>query len=483
MGRKRILVVIPRGECLRNFVFSEFLTHLRESAEVILLSVVSNEAFRSDPAVSACEVIPLDYAQEPKAAIATRFVLDRAHMRWSNTVFYRYKREAEAQTNSVKKKCKTALRNLYSLPFSFRGGVLFLTRLEHWISQHLRSTDYFIDLLKKLKPDLVFNCSQDWGPSKLPISAARWLGIPTSVFVFSWDNLTCKSRIPVKYDQYFVWNDTMREELLRYYPEVKPSEIVMIGSPQFDFYRNSEWEISRQTFCEQVGADENRPIICYSTAPRVLIPNEEALIEELLTGLERLAFQPRPQLLIRPHPIDPTDRYDGLKSRHPDLVITRPSWRKDETTGFLYPTREDVRLLTNTVRHSCLNINFASTMSIDFAILDKPVINIAWEPGESASGLLTMKYWYDLDHYKPVVETGGVRVAYSCKETIDMISSFLSDPKRDAEGRKRLVKLQCGVVDGQVARRIADEVLAFAGSSSEVIASSETNSQSHVGAL
>ena len=49
---------------------------------------------------------------------------------------------------------------------------------------------------KKIKPDIVFNCSHIHGPgADFPVQVAAFNGIPTSVFLFSWDNLTSRGRI------------------------------------------------------------------------------------------------------------------------------------------------------------------------------------------------------------------------------------------------------------------------------------------------
>ncbi len=61
------------------------------------------------------------------------------------------------------------------------------------------------------------------------------MGIPTAGFIFSWDNLTSRSRIFVPYDDYLVWTDRVRD-LLRLYREVPPTRIYVTGTPQFDFH-------------------------------------------------------------------------------------------------------------------------------------------------------------------------------------------------------------------------------------------------------
>ena len=44
MNRPLIVLVVPRGEAVRNFLYSDTLRLLSEQARVVVLSVVTNEA-------------------------------------------------------------------------------------------------------------------------------------------------------------------------------------------------------------------------------------------------------------------------------------------------------------------------------------------------------------------------------------------------------------------------------------------------------
>ena len=43
------------------------------------------------------------------------------------------------------------------------------------------------------------------------------------------------------------------------------------------------------------------------------------------------------------------------------------------------PTPEDVQFLANLTHHADLNINLGSTMTLDFGLHDKPVVNVAFD--------------------------------------------------------------------------------------------------------
>jgi hypothetical protein len=66
------------------------------------------------------------------------------------------------------------------------------------------------------------------------------------------------------------------------------------------------------------------------------------------------------------------------------------------------------------------------------------------------------------------MKTGGVRIARNVDELIKFINMYLSNPKLDSEGRKRIVREQCYKVDGRVGERIAKYILGFSTLLTEV---------------
>src|SRR5690606_8761137 len=113
-----------------------------------------------------------------------------------------------------------------------------------------------------------------------------------------------------------------------------------------------------------------------------------------------------------------------------------------------------------------LNINLASTMTLDFAIHDKPVVNVAFDVADPPPfGVPLWEYFYRFEHYRPVVELGAARFARSPEELAEHVNAYLQDSALDHEARRRLVELQVGIPIGQSSRRIV-QVLECIGNSS-----------------
>jgi hypothetical protein len=386
-----------------------------------------------------------------------RDLLDMAHGRWlwSQAARERWRRrEAEATTLALK--LKRTAKTLACYPFANRVGLRVLEAAHDATTRWLSSTNPYERLLRDLQPSLVFNASHVHGNAGLAVvRTARWLGIPTATFIFSWDNLTSQGRIVPQYDYYLVWNELVRQQLLDIYPDVRPDRVFVTGTPQFDFHFRPEFHWSRETFCRHVGADPRRPIVLYTTGMANHMPGEPALVEELADILASLTDLGSPQLIVRVYPKDRTGRFEALKQRG-DILVPSIPW----DPAWLTPEPEDGYLLTNLLRHAALGVNVASTVSLELCMFDKPVINIGYNPPGVETGGIEYTRYYDFDHYRPLVESGAVSLARSADQLRALLREHLSRPRGAADQRQDLLKrFFDGTLDGGVARRIASRLV------------------------
>jgi CDP-glycerol glycerophosphotransferase (TagB/SpsB family) len=97
----------------------------------------------------------------------------------------------------------------------------------------------------------------------------------------------------------------------------------------------------------------------------------------------------------------------------------------------------------------------ASTMTLDFAIHDKPVVNIAFDVADPPPfGVPLWDFYYRYEHYRPVVELGAARFARSSGELAEHVNAYLQDPSLDRDSRSKLVNLEVGHQVGQSSRKI-----------------------------
>ncbi len=119
------------------------------------------------------------------------------------------------------------------------------------------------------------------------VKAARTLGVPSALLVFSWDNLSNKGVIHTIPDRVFVWNEVQREEATKLH-RVPAAAVVATGAPRFDLFFRMAPSLDRAAFCETAGLDPARPLVVYlassPAADAVVGLNTSAEIEAGILG-------------------------------------------------------------------------------------------------------------------------------------------------------------------------------------------------------
>jgi CDP-glycerol glycerophosphotransferase (TagB/SpsB family) len=107
-----------------------------------------------------------------------------------------------------------------------------------------------------------------------------------------------------------------------------------------------------------------------------------------------------------------------------------------------------------------------STLAIDAALCDTPVIGVAFDGLHQLPYSRSIRRAYDYTHYKPLVDTGGLRLVESEEEMIELVNRYLADPELDHDGRATIVREQAWKVDGRSGERVARLIAASARSRS-----------------
>ena len=456
-----IVAIIPRGEVLRNFGFTGTFEKIARERTLSLLSVKTPRSCDSFFDDLGARIFPLTEYPEPWLVRIQREMLDIAHGRWiwSRAAQARWQtRDREAIT--VAQKAKRLGKKAIGIAMANKPGLNMLTITERSTSKMLSYKEEYLKLYESLKPGLVFNGSHIHSRNAIQaVQSAQWLGIPTATFVFSWDNLTSQGRVILPYDYFLVWNEALKDQLLDLYDWIRPENVFVTGTPQFDFHFQPGFHMSREEFCESIGADPARPIVFYSTGMANHMPGEPEIVEQIADILGDIEIAVRPQLLVRVYPKDQTGRFESLKARRKDIIFPRVEWEPE----WLTPKYEDSKALVNTLRHCAVGINVASTISLELCMFDKPVINVGFNPPSVAEAEVSYARYYEFDHYKPVIESGAICLARSEQELREMILECLRNPAARSHERRMLISEMFGdTLDGCSSTRVADTLLRLA---------------------
>jgi hypothetical protein len=200
------------------------------------------------------------------------------------------------------------------------------------------------------------------------IKAARKLGIPTALPVYSWDNLSTKGLIHVTPDVLFVWNEYQLEDA-RQIHDIPPSKIRVVGSPFFDkWFAPPSDPLSREAFCARIGFDPARKILLYLGSSKNIAKDESWFVEEVAAALAESpsAAVREAQILIRPHPAN----FDVYRR------LTESGLKVWPENGALPETRQDFADMRNSFEHADAALGINTSGMIDSVLADLPTFSV-----------------------------------------------------------------------------------------------------------
>lgn len=453
----RLVVILPRGEALRTFLYPGCFRPFEQEGRLALLSALPPEWVRPHAPSPPSWLAVLPQENLPYSLRLVHELLDLAHGRrlWSKAAQVRWQLRDHEVGTLGRSWFKRQIKKAAALALANKVGFYTLEKLECLIGKWAARKSMVWQLLQSAKPALVFNTSHVHSRNAiLAMHAAKSLGIRTATFVFSWDNLTSQGRLYPRCDYHLVWNRAISKELLQIYPDISPERVFVTGTAQFDAHFAEEGRWSKKRLCQELGLEPDRPIVLYTTGMANHMPFEEELVE-LVADI--LANQPLcPQLVVRVYAKDVSGRFDSLRRRRGDIRFSDPAWRREYFT----PLPEDGPLLQALLTQCDLGINVASTVSLELMMFGKPVVNIGFNPPGRDISPHDYGVFYQFEHYKPLVEDDAVWLAKSPEELREQIGQALLQPgRKDLGAKKVLSRLFDSPMPGPAALNIAKTLL------------------------
>lgn len=426
MKQKKLLVLLPDGVGLRNFAFTSFV----EIGESLGWEVVFWNQTPFELSELGLQEIALRGKPRPLTDLFKRAKinaeLDLREKRFRDPVYQTYK--FPSSNTGLKAKLKNILVSLFTRIFNGEKGV---RRLQKRMKATERKSTFYThckDVLEREKPSYVFCTNQRPINALTPLTAAQDLGIPTGTFIFSWDNLP-KATMVVETDHYFVWSEHMKQELLYYYPFLKPDEIIITGSPQFEPHFDLSLRKERTKFYEEQGLDQDREYICFSGDDETTSPDDPGYLEDLAEAVNKLNNgETKFGIIFRRCPVDFSGRYNEVLEKYKALIVpVAPKWKKmGGRWNSILPTKEDLELQINTILHSSAVVNLASSMVFDFAVLEKPCLYLNYEVDEKADKTWSPQKVYNFVHFRSMPSKSAVIWLNSKNEIKEKITFALT---------------------------------------------------------
>lgn len=439
------LLLVPDGVAIRNFLCTRFVDRLLgDGGRVTLWHALPDASLaqhRDRWPQERVTWLPLPAYREGLAERVLRQAKVDAQLAWqAEDDAADVQRRLRRPSKHLPTRLVAAAAGLTGRAFGSAAGV---QRLDRWHARTALARQAFGDYARTiatLAPDVVF-CTHQRASRAVPaMLAAQSAGVPTATFVYSWDNLP-KGRMAVHADHVLVWSTHMRDELRRYYPELPDDRVTVVGTPQFEHYFDPTLRQDRATFFTEHGLDPARPVVCFSGDDVTTSPYDPQYLRDTAQALRALGEggdRPQPQLLFRRCPVDASDRYDPVLADFPEIVTSDPRWLTVEGDWTqLVPTMADTALLVNVVAHCDCVVNLGSTMAMDFAILDKPAVYLAYTPAHTDPALgWRVDDIYRLPHFRTVHALEPVGWARHREDLADAVATALDHPERGRDARR-----------------------------------------------
>jgi hypothetical protein len=445
----------------RMFLHSDFLRVLSEGAQVkIWATSAKNPRFYDLWGRSNAQI-----EEFPKVAPFKGFPYNLLR-RLNNSMWdFRFDRPSrQSMWKHVRSKDKSIYVTSTLIPARLlaliKAEKLVEDKLERILLRYPRSPES-IKRLQAEKPAFILTTGPFQFEQPGVIAAAKKLGIPTIAFIPSWDNISTKDRLVFKYDGYIVWSEQTKRELYQFYPDARQVPVYVVGAPQFDTFFNKRYYLSRQEFCERYGLRPDLPIIVHALgSPNFLQEHDGALFLAKQVATGKLGDV---QLIVRPHPIHDNREMTELFNEFAPRVILQHT--AEAGTALTARSQDENQIIdwVNTFRHADVVVNLSSTVTIDAAIFDRPIVNINYdsEPGQPNQELIkdVNHRW---THFKPIAESGGVWLVNNEDELLEAIRAYLVQPDLHKEKRRWIAEYVCQYLDGRSGTRMAQALLDFA---------------------
>lgn len=459
---KKLGVVITDGVGFRNFIMSDFIFEAKKSFDtVIIYSCIPIDVYSQYNL--DCKIVELDQYKEKFITWFFRKAKEIAHLQLHR------KNNFGIQDNFNSNKSKAKTPRGYATQFIFKITALlnsefWILRYNKWQQLSFKNNSLCESFNKQLKSDQIDTLffTHQRPPFIAPlIYQAEKLKIKTVAFIFSWDNLASKGRMAGNFKHYLVWSNLMKSDLLKFYKSVKPHQISVVGTPQFEPYILDRYETNREDFYRKFDLDSKLPVILF-TCNDSSSKNDPFYLETLADYLVKNKI--KASLIVRTSPADVPTRFLYLQEKYPFIKWNFPDWtltRENHSEPWTQrvPEFNDIINLKSMLQFSDVIVNVLSTIILDGFLFDKPSICPVF--GSKEKGLDSIEKFLKYPHLKLVVDSNAVAIVKRQDEFLGAIENALKSPEAQLREQKEFIDLEIGKPLEGTSKRMAEILYSF----------------------
>tara|TARA_B100000676_G_C18074265_1_gene846555 strand:+ start:1276 stop:2700 length:1425 start_codon:yes stop_codon:yes gene_type:complete len=364
-------------------------------------------------------------------------------------------------------KLKSRLFHLFCIAISrltrkFRFFLLLLNFIENLVYRK----NYHKHLYQKYKPDaVILNDLGTVDASNFIMREARGFKVKIISLILSWDNLTAKGVGSVKPDYAVAWNQNMADELQNYH-NIKTKNICIGGIPHFDPYAKSFSPIE-QINTDVISKNNINKFIYFGTgAPAWFTGNVKTI--EIILDFIKSRNEEKIKLVVRPHPaylgkgrfnkeLQEIIRISKDNRKYIYLNLTELIERK---MGAEF-SDTDQYLHEYFIRNCKILITSYSTLMLEAAIFNKPIINIGFDNLRKLPTRKTSDLCSRLTHLQTILSSNFTSEAKTQDDIFLLLKTYLNDNSIKEKERKKVFNKYINYNFGNAGSAIAQQIIRF----------------------
>lgn len=446
-GPQTIFITISQAILVRNILRSEVLARLKDNYQVVVYLTGEEipQYLKDEFNHPNVKLLPLPEDRFKASRLYRRFTKFNSYLLLNKTT----KRSFIYSRHYLNKSKLTCYGHLFLLHFLSR--LPLIKKLSRFLEEKVF---YENSLLVKEQfdhywPALVFATSITSKIDRIFIKEAKRRQIKTLAMTKSWDIAT-RTFLSLLPDYFVVQNEILKQELIKNQGFRSAEKIFVTGFPQFDWYAKPELIRTKAEHFQKMGLDPDRHLIFFGSSGRWSLQDYQVAEQIHQWILNNELILPC-QLIIRPHFTNvkdsPLRQFKGKEKVVYDESFNISQFFSDNWD----PTLPETVDFVNTLKHSAVVINVFSTLALDAACLDRPIINVLFGSMYRGGQDVTM---IPAEHYQWVIDTDGTTIVKSAAELKKAINDYLLDQQIKNQGREKIRKNLCYQVDGRCSQRL-----------------------------
>lgn len=290
---------------------------------------------------------------------------------------------------------------------------------------------------------------------------AQQQNLPVFASITNYDNIVNMGYRGYTPDCLAVWSQQMADETIRLHG-IPAEKIEITGPLQYDRFIQP-LSISRDDFLKSINLDPAKKTIFFAGGVNITRYFEiyKLFVEQssrISSGSYNLVIRPYPHIKLLGSPgwqvLEELFRKKGVYLSNPGSIDAAGDRRSEFQQDLNMDEGPDE--LAYLLHYSDVMINYFSTISLEAAICDLPVIHLGYDVYTYGHRFhMTSAFLQRQTHNRRKLRLAASRIAKNEDELIKYVNMYLADRALDREARYEYAISECGELDGKAGERLS----------------------------